>query len=281
MRDSTRFAVRQALSIFLLVATLVAGIIPSDIIEKPRAVLMDAVCLAAGPLYFVTAAVLKAPSRIISRHRSTDELEKNVTRLTAELVARDSQLRRARQALEGVRSFQSSPISDIYLAWSGDLVGCIQGADTSVFSRSYVINLGGKQGVAKGDPVVWGKLAVGVISEAAERYSRVRVLGDPRSRVAIRFVRSRDQGVLVGNGQQVCPVRFVPNRSAGQIKAGDWVVTSGADQVFPPDLLVGRVSTFFARPSQPSASVTVELAIDFSRIESCLVLKKKPEVGED
>lgn len=279
MRDRTRFALKQAVSIFLLIGTLACRVIPTGFIDKPRAFLMDGVCRVSSPLYFLSGAVLSVPAAAVSWGQPREDLERQVQLLRADLAAKDSQLQRARQELESIKSYQGSPLSKSFSALGGGLQGSIRGGDTSVFSRSYVVNLGTRQGVQKGAPVIWGKYAIGVISEVGESYSRVRVLGDPESRLTVRFLRSRWPGVLVGRGRQTAPVRFVPNRvEEGEIKVGDLVLTSGVDRLFPPDLLVGRVSKFYKRESEPSADVEVELLVDFDRIETCMVLKYKPEI---
>jgi cell shape-determining protein MreC len=70
-------------------------------------------------------------------------------------------------------------------------------------------------------------------------------------------------------------VRFVPNRvEESEIKVGDPVLTSGTDRIFPPDLVVGKVARFARRPAEPEALVEVELFMDLSHVENCLVLKK-------
>jgi rod shape-determining protein MreC len=278
MRDRTRFALKQILTIILLVGTLAFRVLPAGLLDAPRALLLGAVCPAASPLYFFFGALMDAPGAFFGG--SSEALETEVRQLTAQLAAKESELQRARRELEALKGFKSLPISSEFFAYSGELTGYMCAGDSSVFSRSYCINLGRRDGVEKGCPVVWGRFAVGMISESASSYSRVRVLGDGNLLVAVRFADSRHQGVLIGSGKQECPVRFVSNRVAdGDIKIGSLVLTSGADGVFPPDLVVGKVTRFFRRPSSPSAEVEVVLAIDFSRIESCVVLENKVPRG--
>ncbi len=276
MRDRTRFALKQAIAIFLLVATLVMRVVPDPLVEAPRTLLMDGVYLAGAPLSIVTGAVLKVPRSFAWGGKSRVDLEAEIIQLTGQLAAKESELQRARQQIKAIGDFNSLPFSLLFFAYSGELVAVVRGGDTSVFNRSYIVNLGARHGVAKGFPVVWGRYAVGVVSEVGEYCSRVRLLSDPVSRVAVRLGGSRHQGILVGSGGQTCSVKYVPNRvPEGEIKAGDVVYTSGADTLFPPDLVVGKVARFVPQPSRPSATVEVDLAIDFSRIENCLVLRRK------
>jgi len=278
MRSSIRFAAKQALAIFLLVGTLAARIFPPGLAQRPREMLMEATATCAGPVYTLAASLTDLPGW---DSPSREELQKRIDRLTAQLAASRAEVRRLRAQIESANGFRSLPVSELYLSYSGEIVGLIRGGDSSVFNRTYLVNLGARQGVEKGCPAVWGRYAVGVVSEASSDHCRVRVLGDPLSRVPVRFAKSRHQGVLVGGGRQVCRVRFVPNRAAGSISEGDYVMTSGAGRVFPPGLVVGRVVKFFRRPSEPSADVEVELLVDFGRVESCLILKRKRPVGEE
>ena len=281
MRDRTRFALKQALTIFLLIATLGSRLIPGEIIEKPRAVLMDAAGFLGGPLYRGTRLLSKSPAAAIPWGDSQEQLRQQVEKLTAQLSSTESRLRKLQGELRAVNKFKKLDFSQRLFLASGQLQGFIRGGDSSVFSRSYMVNLGSRQGVSKGCPVVWGRYAVGVVSETGLNFSRVRVLGDPLSRVAVRFGESRHQGVLAGGGKQVCRVRYVSNRiEEGATSDDEVVLTSGADGVFPPGLVVGRVTHFYRQPSKPSADVEVELAVDFSRIESCVILKKREAQGQ-
>jgi len=282
MRDKTRRALKQSVSIFLLIATLSLKILPSEAIEFPRAFLMDVTALPAAPLYFISRHLVAAAGFSLSRRPSRQHLENEIKRLTAELLRKESELAKARQALASYEDFKAVARRNPFFVWSGDLLGYVRGGDTDIFSRSYIVSVGARDGVSKDLPVVWGNIALGRISEVGALYSRVRVLADPRSRVCVRFGHSRHEGVLVGTGRQICRVRFVPNRvEEGQIEVDDLVLTSGADGLFPPDLVVGKVTRFAKRPSQPEADVEVELFLDFSRLENCLVLKKTSGAAGD
>jgi rod shape-determining protein MreC len=275
MRDRTSRALKQFASIFLLVATLSMSLFPPGAVEFPRLLLTDAVAIPAAPLHFITSRLAGVFDFGFSSGPSRKDLENEIKRLTADLVVKEADLQRSRQELESYKEFMAVPRANPFFVWNGDLLGYIQGGDTDVFSRSYIISVGSHDGVAKDLPVVWGNVALGKVSQTYILYSRVRVLADPLSRVCVRFANCRYEGVLVGSGRQICPVRYVPNRvTDDEIKVGDAVVTSGTDGIFPPDLVVGKVTRFARRPAEAEADVEVELWMDFSRLENCLVLKK-------
>jgi rod shape-determining protein MreC len=278
MKDRTRRGLKQSASIFLLVATLSLGSVPEEAAEIPGAFLMDAVALPAAPLYYVAGRLAEIGGFALSSGPSRRQLENEIKRLQADLIRRDIDLARARQALGSYEEFRAVSRRTPFFVWSGDLLGSVQGGDTDVFSRSYIVSVGSRDGVQVGYPVVWGNIALGRVSMVGALYSRVRILADPKSRVTVRLGAGRYEGVLAGNGRRSCPVLFVPN---ADIKVGDVVVTSGTDEFFPPDLVVGRVSRFNPRPSEPQADVEVELELDFSRVENCLVLKRDDSGARD
>jgi len=275
MRDRTSHALKQFASIFLLVATLSLSLFPPAVVDFPRLLLTDAVAIPSAPLHLITSHFAGALDWAFSRGPSRQDLEREIAKLNAIIVVKEADLQRARQELESYKEFMAIPRQNPFFVWNGDLVAYINGNDTDVFSRSYIVSVGSHDGVTKDLPVVWGNVALGKISQTYILYSRVRVLADPLSRVCVRFANCRYEGVLAGSGRQICPVRYVPNRVMdGEIRIGDAVVTSGTDGIFPPDLVVGKVTRFARRPAEAEADVEVELWMDFSRLENCLVLRK-------
>lgn len=275
MRDRTSRALKQSATIFLLVATLSISLFPPKAVEMPRTFLMEVVAVPAAPLHFISTHVANVLDFSFMSGRSRQDYDVTIKKLESELIYKDLQLNKARQMLASYQDFAAVPRPNPFFVWSGELQGYTQASDADVFSRSYLVSVGSNDGVEKDLPVVWGNVALGRINSVGLLYSSVRVLSDPKSRVCVRFASSRWEGVLAGNGRQICPVRFVPNRVPdGEIKVGDAVFTSGTDGMFPPDLVIGKVARFAKRPAEPEAEVEVELFMDLSRLESCLVLRR-------
>jgi rod shape-determining protein MreC len=280
MRVSRSRATKQALSILLLVATLSVGQLPPQVVEFQRAFMMDVAAAPSAPLNYAAGAVGRLLAMAGTSGKSNAELEKQVIDLTTVLAATQAELSRAREVMSTYEEFRYVTGRAPIFVWDAALNGYIVGFDPDVFSRSYVVSVGSGDGVSKGLPVVHGGVAIGVISEVGIWHSRVRVLADPRSRVCIRFARSGREAVLAGTGRNTCLVRFVPNQvDESEIQPGDFVVTSGTDGVFPPDLLVGRVARFYRRPAEPAADVEVELVAQLQLVQNCLVLKRSAGPG--
>lgn len=147
--------------------------------------------------------------------------------------------------------------------------------------RTLVLDRGRRQGVALDSPVIAPQGLVGRVIEVTDEASKVQVLTDQRSGVAVLFERSRLPGVASG---QVGPagathlelrVEYVPARA--DVQGGDRLVTSGLDHIYPPGLVVGRV----LRAGQGTGlfqEVVAEPAVDLARLEAVLVLPPQPEL---
>jgi len=275
MRANKGRAVKQAVSVFLLVATLSVHLLPAKALQYPRWLMLDAVGAPAAPIYITTAAVTSFLSAPFSGGASRQDLEKRIVSLTSDLARKQSEIARLKSALALYADFKYLPDRQPFLVYGANIAGHVIGGDADVFSRSYVISAGSREGIQRGLPVVYGNVAIGVTSDVGAFNSRVRILGDPRSRICVRFARSGIEGVLAGTGRSTSAVRFIPNTASDlDIAPGDLVVTSGTDGIFPPDVAVGTVTRFVRRHAEPDADVEVELLADFSRIENCLVLKR-------
>ena len=136
-------------------------------------------------------------------------------------------------------------------------------------SRVLLVDRGSSDGVRPDMAVVaWGG-AVGRVVSVERGYARVRLLSDPNSGVAGVISRSRSEGMVVGRGTEPMEMIYVPKYA--DVVAGDRVVSSGLDGVFPRGYEIGRVS-LVGEPVGASKSIRVEPAVDQRSIEDVLIL---------
>ena len=90
----------------------------------------------------------------------------------------------------------------------------------------------------------------------------------PNASVAVMLMRSRATGVLQGLGSGRALIRYVSNQEV--VQAGEAVLTSGLDRVFPRGLLVG----YAGRGGQGDLElrVLVHLSAPLDRVNAVLVL---------
>jgi len=138
----------------------------------------------------------------------------------------------------------------------------------SPFRRSAMVNVGRDDGVADGSTVVDGLGLVGRIAGVGERSARVILLTDASSRVPGVVLPSGQRVMVSGDNSAAPPLEFVGQAEA--LRPGDRVVSTGAGGLYPPDILIGRV-TLGADGRQ-----RLRPAADYRRLDFVRVLRRAP-----
>jgi rod shape-determining protein MreC len=177
--------------------------------------------------------------------------------------------------------------------------------DPAFWSSAVWIDVGEEQNsalgrcvVAKNSPVVMGSALIGVIDYVGQKQSRVRLITDSSLVPAVRSVRRLNEGALkylakgelhgsvASQGRSCSPTlkgigfnfdfadeEGVEDKSAPIIQEGDLLVTSGLDGVFPPDLLVGQVSSVLLQTGSMTFDIEAKPAAEnLGDIQSLFVL---------
>ncbi len=109
-----------------------------------------------------------------------------------------------------------------------------------MFSKMININAGLKDGVNNEMAVVNHRGLIGRTVDTSIGNSRVLLLTDPNSSIAVKTIGNENFSLLQGadDGVHLISV-FKKNEKIPKI--GDLVVTSGSAQIFPADILVGKI----------------------------------------
>jgi len=108
------------------------------------------------------------------------------------------------------------------------------------FTRRIILNRGLKQGIALGQPVIDDQGVVGQITRVFPLTSEVTLLTDKDQAIPVQVQRNGLRSVVYGKGQVGSLELRVPSNA--DIKAGDILVTSGIDGIYPPGLMVARAT---------------------------------------
>jgi len=104
------------------------------------------------------------------------------------------------------------------------------------------IDKGSLQGVFTGQPVLDADGVVGQVLHVAAQTSQVLLITDARHAIPVKSVRSGVRAIAMGRGPiGALDLPYLPNHV--DLEVGDVLVTSGLDDVFPPDLPVAVVSS--------------------------------------
>ncbi len=110
-----------------------------------------------------------------------------------------------------------------------------------VFTRKIVLDRGSNSGVALGRPVIDAVGVVGQVTRVFPFTSEVTLLTDKDQAIPVQVVRSGLRTIAYGRGQSgLLDLRFLAANA--DIKPGDILATSGIDGIYPPGLMVAKVT---------------------------------------
>ncbi|MBX9902469.1 MAG: rod shape-determining protein MreC [Burkholderiaceae bacterium] len=108
------------------------------------------------------------------------------------------------------------------------------------FTRKVIVDKGLKHGVALSQPVIDDQGVVGQVTRVFPLTAEVTLLTDKNQAIPVQVVRNGLRSVVYGRGQSsFLDMRITTN---ADVKAGDVLVTSGIDGVYPAGLQVAKVT---------------------------------------
>ena len=207
--------------------------------------------------------ILNAPADVSTLRQENLDLKAEISRLQVQIIEIQQELTEA-QVLASLVDYARSRSENRYVA------AAVIGRDPSPFLHYVIINRGSDDGFRKGMPVVTQQGLVGQISAVTAGAARVQLINDPGSTVNVLLQQSETEAVLVGNISGEINLELIPQ--AAKIQTGDIIVTSGYGGNYPPNLLVGQVSTVRSNAYDLFQSASVQPAVDFSQLEIVLVI---------
>lgn len=148
------------------------------------------------------------------------------------------------------------------------ITGVVLADSGSPFRQTVLLNVGRRDGIVDGWAAIDGIGLVGRIAGVGERTSRVILLTDTASRIAVSIESNGQRAMIVGDNTSRPPLEFL--EAPETVRPGDRVVTSGDGGVFPSGLLVGQVTQTL------SGRLRVRLAADMQRLEFLRVVRHQP-----
>lgn len=148
------------------------------------------------------------------------------------------------------------------------------GRVSAPFTKRLQINLGEKDGIAVGMPVVGAFGALGQITRTVAHLSEVTLLTDHRQQIAVVNERTGAHAIAAGTGDSSLNILFVGPKA--DIRKGDRLTTSGLDGLFPRNLLVGIVTTIAYQPGENYQRVEASPAAQLDNIQFATVVLVDP-----
>jgi rod shape-determining protein MreC len=197
--------------------------------------------------------------------RENEELRRRILDLEGEVQEQQALASRARTLEEmlGLRRSQAAPTLAARVIAGSPAPGVL----------TVTVDRGTGDGVEPDMAVIGARGVVGrVIAPVARQAATVQLLIDQHAGAAITFERAAAGGVAVGNGTTTLRARYVPMLAV--VEAGERVMTSGQDGVFPPGFQVGTVESVAGQGAE--REIAIRPAVDFSHVDLVLILLSRP-----
>lgn len=266
---TTRLVFFSALAVFLMAsdnrfgfveplrAALVTGLLPVQrTLQAPAQMANDASDYLAG-----------LRSALQSERAARAELAQLAQRAAAgEQLARENQRLRGLLELRPALQVKSTAAEVLFEA-----------ADP--FSRKVFIDLGAANGVLLGSPVINEQGLLGQVTRVYPLTSEVTLLTDRDASVPVLNLRTQQRsatsGGAGGGANPGLELRFMAGNA--DVQAGDQLVTSGLDGLYPPGLAVAKVVNVERRADSAFARIDLALAAVPGGVRHVMVLEPRSQ----
>ena len=280
-----------ALAAIAILALLLNLFSQTPISQGPASVLIAPVQQMMSEAGRIINNLFRSTGELVDLRARAEALQRQVTALQAENVRLREFQAEVKQYRDLLKFANDNPTYELVGAdviGVGDTIRCkdtdptapnagkcanVIAGDTSPFVRYITINVGERDGIEIGMPVVGGGLAlVGRVSKVNYSTSQVQLLTDPASFINVRLVESRASGTVAGTSEGVLLLQNVLQTE--ELKPGDLIVTSGLGGTLPQALPVGVVERVISQDLETSQQAIVRPGVDFDRLEAVLVITR-------
>jgi rod shape-determining protein MreC len=155
------------------------------------------------------------------------------------------------------------------------LAALVIGASADSASHTLFINRGERDHVRRNMAVITPNGIVGKVVDVFPTTAQVQLIDDKDSGVGALLSDTRTHGVIKGSGDPDPRLDYVVNDE--KIRAGEMILTSGEDRIFPKGLLIGTVTS--AAPGNPFQIIHVQTSARLDRLEDVLVLLSQQDLA--
>ncbi len=138
-------------------------------------------------------------------------------------------------------------------------------------SQLITVNLGSRNGVQVGQPVLAAGGVAGQVIHVADLSAQIALISDLDSSIPAQLAGTNLPLLVNGKGNiHWLSVPFQPRNTT--LKAGDQLVTSGLGGRFPSGLHIGTISRVIHNGDEPFAQISVRPAVPLGQLTTVLIL---------
>lgn len=217
---------------------------------------------------------------VLGAESENERLRTEVERLRQQLVQSQAALIQ-NQRLRRLLRYRAGPaFPRDYNGVAASIIGRTPGQ----FEQQVLIAAGSNARVHVNDPVVTAAGLVGRVTKVSRRSARVTLLTDETSAVSALDVKSNAAGIVrhgVAGGEALILDRVAKE---DVVEAGDVVITAGwrsgrLASIYPRGIPIGIVTSVGQLDTDIYKRIEVDPFVDFSELDSVLVLVEKPVVA--
>ena len=213
--------------------------------------------------YQAITSFMNTPRDVTELMQRNSQLEAEVSRLQAQIIELEQQNEQL-PVLSALLDFNRTHPDNQYITAS------VIGRDYSPFLHYLIINRGSDDGLRRGMPVVSEQGLVGRIAAVTPQAARVQLITDAGSSINIRLKDSGAEAVLSGSLTGELGIDSIPQDSP--VKTNELVLTSGLGGDYPPNLLIGQITSVRQRPVDLFQTASVQPVVDFAKLDIVLVI---------
>lgn len=201
----------------------------------------------------------------------------NLSEENETLKQKNSELEQALRELEIIKSENATlkeyvNLKDKYTDYTTVPAYVIQ-KDISNYSDTIIINIGSKDGIEVNMPVISDQGLVGHVISVTDTTAKVQTIIDTANTMSCVITTSRDMMIARGtlNQDSTLKATFIPTEAT--ILEGDKVETSGLGGIYPKGIHIGTIKQVVNTKNITDRYAMIETAVDFSKLETVLVIK--------
>ncbi len=205
--------------------------------------------------------------------KEKDALQAKVDELTID----NTRLRQEQYELERLRELYK--LDETYSDYEKVGAHVIANNGSNWFS-DFTIDKGSNDGIKVNCNVLAGSGLVGIVTEVAPDYARVRSIIDDASNVSGMVLSTSDTCMVRGDLSLIPDGRIRFEKLANNdndIQVGEQIVTSHVSDRFVQGLFIGYVSEIEVDPNNLTRSGYITPVVDFSKLQEVLVITKTKE----
>jgi len=233
-----RRGTKQRFSLFVLVILSILLLFLENLDKKPLNFLRSAVKDTIYRGSFLVSSPVKGVNLVVQATQDHLSLYKKYKQLKTDYVELKDEISKS-DFLELENNQLRNLIEDQIKSTNNLVSSRVMLDKQSPYLNSFIINSGSNKKIKNGMAVMDGKNFIGRIVDVNFFSSRVLLVSDLNSKIAVIIEPSGHHAILSGRGIGDLTLEYLPENHS--LKNGDKIYTSGKEGIFRPGIPVGKV----------------------------------------